>query len=119
MSEELNFELISFKLQYMHSELIKAGLPVVSVRMDKTIEWETPPTAQQITQATTILNNINLNTLTDLDKANIIAEYQIAITRLDQIQNAVNPTNAQVIAAVKDLAKYQLLLLKFLKRILV
>ena len=44
--------------------------------------------------------------------------YQTAITRLAQIETAVNPTNTQVIAAIKDIAKFLRLTLKVLARIL-
>lgn len=46
-------------------------------------------------------------------------DYQAAITRLEQIQAAVNPTNAQVIQAVKDLAKYQEIIIKFIARTII
>jgi hypothetical protein len=51
-------------------------------------------------------------------RAQIKAEYQATITQLLAIEAATNPTNAQVIAAVKFLAKTIRLLLKILARIL-
>lgn len=120
MTEEFDFQLISYKLQYMHKALKDAGLlNVISVRLDKTIEWSNTPTPQQVTQANNILSGIDLNTLIDIERNNIIEKYQEAITRLEQIRDSTNPTNAQVIAAVKDIAKYQVILLNFLKRIIV
>ena len=44
------------------------------------------------------------------------AEYQATISTLLQIENATSPTNAQVVVAVKFLAKTLRLLLKFLAR---
>lgn len=52
----------------------------------------------------------------DSDRAQVRDEYQNAITTLMQIENAASPTNAQVVAAVKFLAKTLRLLLKFLAR---
>ena len=55
---------------------------------------------------------------TDLDNANntIKAEYKSAIDTLTQIENATSPTNAQVIAAMKFMAKTLRLLLRLLAR---
>ena len=55
----------------------------------------------------------------DLDAAaartDIKAQYQNVVTRLQQIIGAVNPTNAQIVAAVQDMATIQLRVLKILK----
>jgi hypothetical protein len=48
----------------------------------------------------------------------IRTEYQTTITQLQSIEAATNPTNAQVIAAVKFLAKTLRLLLKLLARMI-
>jgi hypothetical protein len=45
-------------------------------------------------------------------------EYINMINRLDQIQAAANPTNAQVIQAIKDEAKYLTLIAQAIKRLL-
>lgn len=45
-------------------------------------------------------------------------EYQNMITRLDQIQAAVNPTNAQVVQAIKDEALYIERIMKEIKNII-
>lgn len=45
-------------------------------------------------------------------------EYQSTIDQLQQIENTTSPTNAQVIAAVKFLAKTIRLMLKLLARLL-
>jgi hypothetical protein len=48
----------------------------------------------------------------------IRATYQTMITRLEQIESVANPTNAQVVAAVRDLATYQKRIMKYLKTVL-
>jgi hypothetical protein len=54
----------------------------------------------------------------EADRQQLKAEYQATITQLQSIENATSPTNAQVIAAVKFLAKTIRLLLKLLARLL-
>lgn len=49
------------------------------------------------------------------DRADIRTQYLTAVNRLNQIISAVNPTNAQVIAAVQDLATIQLRVIKLLR----
>lgn len=45
-------------------------------------------------------------------------QYQAAVDRLLQIENAVNPTNAQVVQAVKDIAHYERILAKVLAKLI-
>jgi len=52
------------------------------------------------------------------DKDQTKAAYQVMITRLEQIEGAASPTNAQVIAAVRDLATYQKRIMQYLKAVL-
>jgi hypothetical protein len=52
------------------------------------------------------------------DKTQIKSEFQATIQTLTDIENAVSPTNAQVIAAVRFLAKTLRLLLKLLARMI-
>jgi hypothetical protein len=52
------------------------------------------------------------------DRQQLKDEYQNTITQLQSIENAVSPTNAQVVAAVKFLAKTLRLLIKLLARLL-
>jgi len=47
----------------------------------------------------------------------IRTEYQAMLTRLNQIQTASNPTNAQIIQAIKDEALYIERIIKFLKNV--
>ena len=63
-------------------------------------------------------NSIGVVLVTDQDKSQLKAEFQETITQLLSIENAVSPTNAQVIAAVKFLAKTLRLLLKLLARMI-
>jgi len=50
------------------------------------------------------------------DRQQLRTEYQNAVTQLQDIENATNPTNAQVIAAVKFLARTLRLILKLFAR---
>lgn len=45
-------------------------------------------------------------------------EYEVAKARLLQIENATNPTNAQVIQAIRDMAKYERLLAKLIAKLI-
>lgn len=54
----------------------------------------------------------------DVDRQQLKSDYLNAITQLESIQNAVNPTNAQVISAVKFNSKTIEEVLKVLKEIL-
>jgi len=47
--------------------------------------------------------------------ADIKSQYQAAVDRLNQIVSSVNPTNTQVVQAIKDLAMYQTKILKIIK----
>ena len=54
----------------------------------------------------------------EADKAAMKTEMSAAITRLTAIRDAASPTNAQVIQAVRDLAGYQLQIIKAIRRML-
>jgi hypothetical protein len=116
MSDTLADLEISYKLLYMHKALTDAGLPIVSVRLDKSIVWATEPTPTEEATAASILAAINLDTLEDMDKSRLKTEYQNTLVQLQQIDDATNPTNAQVIAAVKFLANTLRLVLKLFAR---
>jgi hypothetical protein len=64
----------------------------------------------------TELPNTAVVIFSDPDRSQLKTEYQNTIDTLVNIENAVNPTNAQVIAGVKFLAKTLRLLLKLLAR---
>lgn len=103
----------------LFDDCLAVGLPVVMENGTMTMSRGLTDIEDEIfhdildpTRVTIRLENAaNLQTLKN--------EYQAALTRLEQIRDATNPTNAQVIAAVKDIAKYQVMLLKFLKKFLV
>lgn len=63
-------------------------------------------------------NNVAAAVVTDSDRLQMKAEYQNMITRLDQIQAASNPTNAQIVQAIKDEALYIERILKTFRRML-
>lgn len=55
---------------------------------------------------------------TEIDIEQLREAYVNMIARLEQIQAATNPTNAQVIQAIKDEALYIERIMKFLKKLL-
>lgn len=65
-----------------------------------------------------VVTQAELDELTSQDQARdqLKAEYTSTITTLQTIEGTTNPTNAQVVAAVKFLAKTLRLLLKFLAK---
>lgn len=54
----------------------------------------------------------------EVDKASLKSEYQATVTQLQNIETATSLTNAQIVAAVKFLAKTQRLILKLLARMI-
>lgn len=54
----------------------------------------------------------------ETDKATLKAEFSATVLQLQNIETATTPTNAQIIAAVKFLAKTLRLILKLLARML-
>ena len=51
-----------------------------------------------------------------VDKADLRAQVSTAVARLEQIRDASSHTNAQLVAAVQDMARYQLAIIKVLRR---
>lgn len=51
------------------------------------------------------------------DRADLQTQYATGVARLAQIRDAASPTNAQVVQAVRDLAAYQLKILKYLRKL--
>lgn len=101
-----------------------AGLPIISVNE---IDGSDPVFSRALTDAEAQLygelklqyyDPTKYNELLD-DRANkqqIRDEYQATITQLQTIETTTSPTNAQVVAAVKFLAKTLRILLKFIVR---
>ena len=54
----------------------------------------------------------------DINKEALKTAYESAITSLTQIQTTTNPTNAQVVAAIKKEAEILEKLLRFIKNLL-
>jgi len=102
------------------TNLQAAGLPVISATESGEITMGAMSPAQLATYNDVVLSYFNpteyANILADrASLATIKGEYSAAITRLTQIEAAAAPTNAQVIAAIRDMAKYQRELLQFLR----
>ena len=51
------------------------------------------------------------------NRTQLRTDFQTAVDRLLQIENAVSPTNAQVVQAVKDIAHIERLILRLLARL--
>jgi hypothetical protein len=108
----------------LYSKLIDAGLPIESATEEGAISGlpgvvMTPEQVQKMNDI--VLEHFRPAEWADLsshraDVQQIRDEYTATINQLQNIENATNPTNAQVIAAVKFLAKTLRLLLKLLAR---
>ena len=103
-------------MQYTLEQLQALGLPAVRVWDEDMLgiiqtqaEFERPLTEAEL---------VTFMGVTEPDKANIKREYLSTIATLEQIETTVNPTNAQIIAAVKFLATTLKLLLKLVARTL-
>lgn len=108
----------------LYDNLISAGLPVTSATEDGQVVWEAQMTDEQNQTYRDIvlqyLDPVKYAALLEerANKQQLKDEYQATITQLEQIENATSLTNAQVIAAVKYLARTVRLLLKLLARII-
>lgn len=103
-----------------------AGLPIISVNADGSDPVFTRAlTDEELAQYTELkLQYFDPAAYAELlqkraDYQKIKDEYINMINRLEQIQAAVNPTNAQVVQAIKDEALYIERIMKFIKRLLV
>lgn len=110
----------------LFTNLTNAGLPIYSATEDgNEIGWLESPTDEQMqTCRDIVLQYVDLVAYTEIiqnrvDKQQLKDEYLATITQLQNIENAVNPTSVQVIAAVKFLAKTLRLLLKLIVKIIV
>lgn len=103
-------------------ELLAAGLPVISADESGAISMGEMTDAQKDIFKDVVLahfNPIDWEQVQQnrIDKAQLKSEFQSIIDTLVQIENATSPTNAQVVAAVKFLARALRLLLRLLARI--
>lgn len=106
----------------IYSDLQAAGLPVISASENGEISMGAMTEAQQQQFFDVVLNHFKPSDYVALqtfrsDRQTLVNVYANMITRLEQIQAAANPTNAQVIAAVQDLSLYIERILKVIKRI--
>lgn len=102
-------------------KLVNAGIPVISANENGEISTEILTADQEKTFKDILLEHFNPSKYAEIllersDKAQLKAEYLNTIATLQQIEDAVNPTNGQVISAVKFLAKTLRLLLKLIAR---
>lgn len=106
----------------LYENLLAANLPVVSVDEElKTITMGYMTWEQAQTYLDIVMQYFSPVEWDDLvqhraDTQQLRDEYVSTITQLETIENTASPTNAQVIAAVKYLAKTIRLLLKLLAR---
>lgn len=106
-------------LQYMGYKLDRDF-----IAFQDAIQWfiPTPPTQAEIDAAAPAAQaaldaEVADQTAYEADKTDLKAQFDVAATRLAQISNAASPTNAQVIQAVRDLATYQLKILKYVRKL--
>ena len=90
---------------------------------NNSISWSEHLTPQQKIAIIREIFNIEYTpTAEELDeetnRQTIKEQYAAMLTRLNQIQTAANPTNAQTLQAIKDEALYIERIMKFLKSIL-
>jgi hypothetical protein len=106
--------------QFWTSTLQAAGLPVKRAYKE-TYDDGTFEIQAEFLQGLTAEQNLTFLTITNPIKAEFLQsrqqykdEYQNTLTTLQQIVDAQNPTNAQVVAAMKFIAKTLKLLLKII-----
>lgn len=104
-------------------KLTQANLPVIHADESGAVIMGKMTDAQEAVYRDILLQHFSPATYnaTEAYKANVQSlreEYQNAVTTLQSIQDASTLTNAQVLAAVKFLAKVLLLVLKILRQLL-
>lgn len=99
---------MSFTLQ----DLINAGLPAIFTDGIKNTEFSRGLTDVEWKTYLTISDPERVEFLT------LKEQYQAMIGRLEVIQSVTNPTNAQIVQAIKDEALYIERIMKVLKNIL-
>jgi hypothetical protein len=104
----------------LYNDLLNAGLPVVSATDGGQATFSRSLTDDEVE----IYHDLRdpqrpiLRAELTATRVQIKAEYIATIDTLTQIENATSPTNAQVIAAVKFMAKTIRLILNLLARLL-
>lgn len=108
----------------LYQNLINAGLPIDSATEDGQVRWSFQMTDTQYRTYRDIvmqyIDPVSYNLIATIrtNQQSLKDEYINAITTLETIQNTTNPTNAQVISAVKYEAKVIEELIKVLKDLL-
>lgn len=108
------------------TEIQAAGLPIISV---SEVDGSNPVFSVSLTEAqVNVFTDLKLSHFNSTAYNQLLADrvdiqdlkdnYSSTITTLQAQENAVNPTNAQVVTAVKHHAKVLRLLLKFLRGLL-
>lgn len=98
------------------TDLQVAGLPVVTATDGVNASFSRSLTDEETELYLDILHPARIEYRAD--RADLKAQAVTAINRLSQIETADNPTNAQIIAAVKDLAIFEKKIIKVLARII-
>jgi len=104
----------------LFTDLQNAGLPVFSTNGETQATFTRTLTPQEEDIYENLLDPGRQARLIEqtTSMTQIRSEYQNMITRLEQIQAANNPTNAQIIQAVKDEALYIERLMKVLAKLI-
>jgi len=107
----------------LYEKLITAGLPIISATEEGEIESLQMTAEQQLLFSDILMEHFQPIQYADIltiraDRQQLKEEYQSTIATLQTIESTTSPTNAQVIAAVKFLAKTLRLLLKLLARLI-
>lgn len=108
----------------LYQKLIDANLPIQSA--SEAGEIIGLPDVEMTSEQRGLLDDIVMEHFRPTEYADVLADranmkahkdnYLKAIARLEQIQNATNITNAQAVAAIKDMALIQERTLKLLKK---
>ena len=127
--------MLNNQVQLLH-EAIAAVCPIAGVSLGaKTfdpakvrIDFDPDATAQQRADALAVVASFDPVTAQtslaardaqiNIDKAAFKTAYSNAVTRLNQINAAATPTNAQVIQAVRDMAQIQLQIMHVVKALI-
>src|SRR5690349_17560429 len=100
-------------INYIEIDEIAANKPIIKeLLLAESLEPYT------ISNGKLFKNNVEAAITIDVDKSTLKTEYTTAVARLQQIETAASPTNPQVIQAIRDMARYQRLMLKILARLL-
>lgn len=106
----------------LFEKLQAAGLPVISATEDGQVTMGVMTDEQRQEFQDILLEHFQASEYAELQASrinlqNLKDEYLNMIARLEQIQNAINPTNAQVIQAIKDEALYIERIMKVVRRL--